>query len=288
MRSVPLVGPSYNLESRPASVQRTINMMPVPLEPGNERTAWVLKDVPGLTLFEAPPPTDPDFDNVILLWHFNGAEGSTDLIDFSQYANPSTIGSEGGLAHITTVWAADGTGSFQRPATANSSASAGLNPYPVERRFGTSDFTVDVSYRKTSDTNFLPHLAIGQQAPEMYTLLVGELLALGRISAWLRLDNAAGEVKLDSPPGTLVNGTAYNICVQRTGDRVDLFVNGVSVANGTLTGDVDPPYTGSTGFITLGGGGATYQGQVDEVRMTRITSRYAVTGYTVTFPFPDA
>lgn len=49
------VGPSYNLDSRPASVQRTVNMMPVPIEPGNERAGWVLKDVPGLVTFEPPP-----------------------------------------------------------------------------------------------------------------------------------------------------------------------------------------------------------------------------------------
>lgn len=45
------VGPSYNLESKPASVQRTINMVPVANEPGNERVRWVLKDCPGLTAF---------------------------------------------------------------------------------------------------------------------------------------------------------------------------------------------------------------------------------------------
>jgi hypothetical protein len=42
------IGPSYNLESRPASVQRTVNLVPVPLEPGNERSGWVFRDVPGL------------------------------------------------------------------------------------------------------------------------------------------------------------------------------------------------------------------------------------------------
>lgn len=52
MADVPLVGPSYNLDSRPASVQRTINLVPVPQEPGNERTAWVLQDVPGLRRVE--------------------------------------------------------------------------------------------------------------------------------------------------------------------------------------------------------------------------------------------
>lgn len=48
--ATPFLGPSYNLDSRPASVQRTVNMMPVPLEPGNDRVGWVFLDVPGLKL----------------------------------------------------------------------------------------------------------------------------------------------------------------------------------------------------------------------------------------------
>lgn len=46
--AVPFVGPSYNLRSRTADLQRTIGMIPMPLEPGNERTQWVFKDAPGL------------------------------------------------------------------------------------------------------------------------------------------------------------------------------------------------------------------------------------------------
>ncbi|MGH7185092.1 MAG: hypothetical protein ACREIB_02285 [Pseudomonadota bacterium] len=52
---IPFVGPSYNLVSRPSGVQRTINMVPVPEEPNNERTAWVLKDAPGLEAFVLAP-----------------------------------------------------------------------------------------------------------------------------------------------------------------------------------------------------------------------------------------
>jgi hypothetical protein len=48
--AVPFVGPSYNL-ARPASVQRSIGLMPVPVEPGNERTLWAFKDAPGLVEF---------------------------------------------------------------------------------------------------------------------------------------------------------------------------------------------------------------------------------------------
>lgn len=47
----PFVGPSYDLESRPASVQRTINLVPVMLEPGNERAGWAFEDVPGFLVF---------------------------------------------------------------------------------------------------------------------------------------------------------------------------------------------------------------------------------------------
>jgi hypothetical protein len=49
MAQIPFVGPSYNLRKRPQSVQRSINLVPVPQEPGNERTRWVFKDVPGLS-----------------------------------------------------------------------------------------------------------------------------------------------------------------------------------------------------------------------------------------------
>ncbi len=50
---IPFVGPTYNLRKRPLSVQRTVNLIPVPQEPGNERTAWVFKDTPGLQDFFA-------------------------------------------------------------------------------------------------------------------------------------------------------------------------------------------------------------------------------------------
>jgi uncharacterized repeat protein (TIGR01451 family) len=60
MPLLPLTGPSYDLLSRPASVQRTVNLIPVPLEPGNERAGWVLKDVPGLSVFQAPPSLSID------------------------------------------------------------------------------------------------------------------------------------------------------------------------------------------------------------------------------------
>lgn len=89
----PFIGPSYNLESRPASVQRTINLVPVPLEPGNERAPWVLKDVPGLVQVLPIPPApcitaDPYIDSVVLLLRGQGADGGTTITDSSDPSSP--------------------------------------------------------------------------------------------------------------------------------------------------------------------------------------------------------
>ena len=48
---MPFVGGTYNLNDRAASVQRTVNLMPVPMEPGNEEHARAFLDVPGLVVF---------------------------------------------------------------------------------------------------------------------------------------------------------------------------------------------------------------------------------------------
>lgn len=45
---IPFVGPSYDLLTRPSGVQRTINLVPVSQEIGNERVAWAFEDAAGL------------------------------------------------------------------------------------------------------------------------------------------------------------------------------------------------------------------------------------------------
>ncbi len=96
-----LIGPTYNLESRPASVQRTVNLVPVPLEPGNERTGWVFKDVPGLVEAVSEWAINPDYapdplyEQVLLLLLGEGSNGSTTFTDSSTYARGVSIGAGG-------------------------------------------------------------------------------------------------------------------------------------------------------------------------------------------------
>lgn len=56
---IPFIGPSYNVLTRPSGVQRTINLVPVAQEPGNERVSWVFEDAPGLEAWSPPPVALP-------------------------------------------------------------------------------------------------------------------------------------------------------------------------------------------------------------------------------------
>jgi len=89
----PFVGPSYNLESRPASVQRTVNMVPVPLEPGNERAGWGFEDVPGLSGPIYPPAASA--------FEFNVTPHDLDLTEDITYV-PGPETSEAAAAPLNT------------------------------------------------------------------------------------------------------------------------------------------------------------------------------------------
>ena len=73
----PFVGPSYDIKVRKADVQRSVNLMPTPVEAGNGKAGVFLKPVPGLVSFSEPAEvsacapflldtfTDPDNTNVL-------------------------------------------------------------------------------------------------------------------------------------------------------------------------------------------------------------------------------
>jgi hypothetical protein len=92
----PFLGPSYALDSRPASVQRTVNLIPVPLEPGNERTRWVFKDVPGLTAITTTSPP-PLLDYLWLLHFDNTLDDETETTTFEA----DNVTSDGGANSFT-------------------------------------------------------------------------------------------------------------------------------------------------------------------------------------------
>lgn len=104
-----LIGPSYQLESREASVQRTVNMVPVPLEPGNERSPWAFRDVPGLVQGVSEWATglsDPLFDDVYALL-FPLVAGPTPFTN-SAPGGTTIVGSGSPTGNIPQAYLGDG------------------------------------------------------------------------------------------------------------------------------------------------------------------------------------
>lgn len=86
------VGPSYNLNTRKADVQRVVNMMPTPVEAAGGKSNSYLAPVPGLSEFSEPATGDPFWDEVIYLLPLS--DRGTNFTDYSPLQNPvSLIGS---------------------------------------------------------------------------------------------------------------------------------------------------------------------------------------------------
>jgi hypothetical protein len=76
--SVPFVGGSYELRRKKADVQRSVNLMPTPIESGTGKAGVFLAPVPGLRVFsdleDEPVPTgncSNDACQVVFLCHFD-------------------------------------------------------------------------------------------------------------------------------------------------------------------------------------------------------------------------
>ena len=130
----PFIGPSYSLSSRPASVQRTVNMMPIPLEPGNERAGWVFKDVPGLVVTDQNPPPVPS--DLILLMHMDSEGPFIDEVGRTVTVEPGL----GGTITLDTLAKVFGPSSAKFPEGQYLTV-----PNHVTRsNFGTEPWVVDV------------------------------------------------------------------------------------------------------------------------------------------------
>lgn len=135
---IPFISGSYNLESRPSGVQRTINMVPVPEEPGNERTAWVFKDVPGLIIFNEEQPA----------YRINDASGfATEGRVFTL-----TVTRTGGMSACSVTWTAtgdiyDGSSGFKR----DDDLYTGFLSFALNETTKTLDFVLHTSGLVVSD-----------------------------------------------------------------------------------------------------------------------------------------
>jgi hypothetical protein len=209
---------------------------------------------------------DPYSDNVSLLLHMDGSNGSTTFTDSSGNAIAVT---GYGNAQISTAQSRFGGSSayFDGSGDYLSTASS-LAPFQM----GTGDFTVEAFIRPT-----------GSGASSGYKGLIGleefdtdTLYMLSGTVLWYNSGTAAGVIAAD---------TWYHVAASRQGTTLRVFLDGVLVNTSTNSNNM------TFGRLRVGSNGPStgefFQGWIDELRITKSVARYTANFTPPTAPFPN-
>ena len=231
-----------------------------------------------------PGPTDPDFASVSLLLHMDGANNSTTFLDSSSFARAVTAS---GNAKISTAQSKFGgaSGYFD-----------GVNTTKVSLASGTAfelsaDFTVELwaYWLGTSDniggTDFDILVCTSNAADAdgwLLLQLAGTLYFLGSTG------NGSWVTVLGSGASLPANQWAH-VALNRSGSDLALFLDGVNVAStssATSYAASDSVYVGHYPVIN-GSVPTTFNGYIDELRITQGVARYTANFTPPTAPFPN-
>lgn len=238
-----------------------------------------LLSIPTGTILPPPSaPGDPNFANVVLLAHFNGADGSTSFIDVKGKTLTAV-----GNAQIDTAQSVFGGASGLFDGTGDRVTAADS----ADWSFGSGPFTIELFARHTTKqseqtyvTQWFPGWAFYVQS--------------GQLS--FRATDTLGNFLDLFQPWVPVLGTWYHLCVERdnTG-KLRLYVDGTMIASNASTFNV--AFGESAEGLAIGAIGTggifpsfDFNGHMEELRITKGVARYASdSGFTVpAAPFPDA
>jgi len=221
------------------------------------------------------PVGDPQ---VSLLLHMDGANNSTTFVDESY--TPKNITAHGS-AKITTS-----TSKFGEAAMFDGNGDYLSWTKTSDLNFGSSSFTVEGwFYFNVNNIGYQPLISFvtsgDNQGPILATETNNALVFYGSNgSSWTHL------VTSSTVPTT---GEWHHIAaVGTTGQHIKLYLNGAQIAS--LNGSYDL-FTGNTGYVgyyPFPGGIRTFNGYVDEVRITIGAARYTSNFTPSTSAFPNA
>jgi len=208
---------------------------------------------------------DSYFDNVSLLLHMDGNQGSTKFIDSSSLAR--TITKSGSVQIVTT------------PNKFNQSAwfdGGYLSASAVGPAIGTSDFTAEAWIRPSALSSYRTIIALNADDTYDYNVYISG----GVVIIWIDDAERCASTAIST-------ATWYHVAVTRTSGMVRLFVDGVKSSNDYVSN------TSLPGTVTRIGanGRATpdeiFSGYIDDVRVTTGISRYQSNFTPPTAPLTD-
>lgn len=205
------------------------------------------------------------FDNVSLLMHFDGTNGS---VSFADSSNNNFIFTSQGAPVLSTVAKRFGTASLLLDGNDDYLTRANNSAFD----FGTGDFTVEawLNFNGTGDAGLL---ASGSGGFDFS--FIGSEIRLGRI-------NTAWDASV--PFARSIN-TWYHVAWCRAGSVLRIFVNGVQIGADISNAIA---YNSATS-VTIGTaiGQRVFNGYIDELRVTKGIARYTAAFQPAAGPFPN-
>lgn len=224
---------------------------------------------------------DPSFANVVLLLHFDGANGSTTVPDSSLSAH--TVTCNGAL--LSTAQQKFGTASLLIGSTFGNVDHAYVAAGLTDFRFGSGRFTVETWVRLTSFNGAAQHIACAGGWTTTGNLGWKFGWSSGNLLFTYSVDGSATfSVSAAVTPSL---NTWHHIAVDRDASNATrVYFNGAVIASATVASSffnsTDNFYIGNDGVS-----GRNIPGYMDDLRVTKGVARYGGAFSVPTAAFPD-
>lgn len=221
---------------------------------------------------------DPFYSVTDIISDMDGTNGQTTFTDFS--ATPATLSSNNSAAISTTQSKFGGASLLLN----------GTNQYVSSNRqinIGTGSFTLEAHIRPTAAQT--GRFFSAQNSSSTNAVLAFRVDSTGSLTLILRNSGGTGTLVLTSATSLIaMNDTVWNhVAATRdiaNSNRIDLWINGVSVANNTS--GTNPDLAGNMwGIGSQYGSGEFFKGYIDNPRITR-ACRYTATFTPPTSAYP--
>jgi hypothetical protein len=228
-------------------------------------------------------PVDPFRSQVSLLLHGDGANGSTTITDNSP--SPKTVTAVGN-AQISTAQSKFGGASIAFDGAGDGAIiSTGLTDFTMSA----NTYTLEAWIRPSAVSGFRPIISI----TALNTSFFGEInliLSDTALFANTRSDTGSGFPGVSITGGTVSANTWYHVALSVNGGSAKIYLDGTQV--GTTTTFTAPTFTVfGVGVGAFGNqfsiSSQSFNGYIDDVRITKGIARYTSNFTPPAAPFPD-
>lgn len=220
---------------------------------------------------------DPHFNNVSLLLHMDGIDGSTTIADSSNNALSFT---RFGNAQISTAQSKFGGASALFDGSGDYFSASDNAAFDL----GSSDFTIEAwvyisggSVERSICSQWIGGANLGWDFGVWNT---------NRLRFYYSTNGSSGSFGINTVITTVPTGQWAHVCACRSGNTIRLFINGTAAYT---SASFNVTIFNSAGSFQVGGSNNTnsWNGYIDDLRITKGVARYTSNFTPPTEPFPD-